>query len=152
MFSPMLSSSPPPAPPAKNARRAEQPRRSDRKRILIVEDNKDSADALAQLIGLLGCDVDVANNGRSAVARAIAFPPGLILCDLGLPGGMDGYAVAREVRGDPRLREPRLVAVSGYSRTQDHAAAEQAGSIGSSPSPSQVDIIEAMLNDLAPRS
>ena len=139
-------------PPAKNAPRAEQARRTDRKRILLVEDNKDAADALAEVIGLLGCDVAVASDGRSALARAVAEPPALILCDLGLPGGMDGYAVAREVRAEPRLRQTRLVAVSGYSQTQDHAAAKQAGFDRLVPKPITVDIIEAMLSDLSPKS
>jgi signal transduction histidine kinase/ActR/RegA family two-component response regulator len=139
-------------PPVKNARPVEQLRRTDRKRVLLVEDNKDAADALAELVGLLGCDVEVAYDGRSALARAVLTLPGLILCDLGLPGGMDGYAVAREVRADARLNQSLLVAVSGYSQPKDHAAAKQAGFDRLVPKPITVDSIEALLNDLLPKS
>jgi CheY-like chemotaxis protein len=119
---------------------------------LLVEDNKDAADALAQLIQLMGCDIDVAYDGPSALALAVATLPDLVLCDLGLPGGMDGYAVAREVRGDPRLDATRLVAVSGYSQPKDHAAAKQAGFDRLVPKPIAIDIIEALLNNSSPKS
>ena len=139
-------------PPLKNPRPVAQPRRTDRKRVLLIEDNKDAAGALAELIGLLGCDVDVAHDGRSALARAVAVPPDLVLCDLGLPGGMDGYAVVREARADPRLNQTLFVAVSGYSHPKDHVAAKQAGFDRLVPKPITVDFIEALLNDLLLKS
>jgi len=80
-------------------------------RVLVIEDNKDAADTMGELIGLLGSDVDVAYDGQSALARARATPPELIICDLGLPGAMDGYAVARALRAEPRLHRTRLIAV-----------------------------------------
>ncbi len=109
------------------APQAKQKRRKDPKRVLLIEDNKDAADTLSELISLIGFDVDVAYDGRSALLRAIATPPDLVLCDLGLPGGMDGYAVARALRAEPRLHHARLIAVSGYSQPKDHANAKQAG-------------------------
>ncbi len=60
--------------------------------MLVIEDNEDAADALSELIDLIGFDVDVAHDARSTLVRATATPPDLVLCDLGLPGGMDGYA------------------------------------------------------------
>jgi signal transduction histidine kinase len=131
---------------AKTVQSIEKPRRTERRRVLLVEDNKDAADALSQLIQLMGCDIDVAYDGRSALALAVAAPPDLVLCDLGLPGGMDGYAVAREARADPQLDATRLVAVSGYSQPKDHAAAKQAGFDLLVPKPITIDIIEALLN------
>jgi CheY-like chemotaxis protein len=97
---------------AKTVQSIEELPRTERRRVLLVEDNKDAADALVQLIRLMGGDIDVAYDGRSALALAVATPPDLVLCDLGLPGGMDGYAVAREARADRRLDATRLVAVS----------------------------------------
>jgi signal transduction histidine kinase len=110
--------------PANKAPSLEEPHRRERRRVLVVEDNKDAADALVQLIGLIGCDVEVAYDAQSALTLAVATPPDLVLCDLGLPGGMDGYAVAREVRAHSRLDATHLVAVSGYSQSKDHAAAK----------------------------
>jgi signal transduction histidine kinase/ActR/RegA family two-component response regulator len=137
---------------AKTVQSIEEPRRTERKRVLLVEDNKDAANALAQLIQLMGCDIDVAYDGPSALALAVATLPDLVLCDLGLPGGMDGYTVAREVRGDPRLDATRLVAISGYSQPKDHAAAKQAGFDRLVPKPITIDIIEALLNNSSPKS
>ena len=96
------------APRAKEAPPTEEPRRTNRRRVLLIEDNQDAADALAELIGMLGFEVDVAYDGRSGLARAAAAAPDLVLCDLGLPGAMDGYAVAREMRADPRLRNTNV--------------------------------------------
>jgi len=100
----------------------------------------------------MGCDIDVAYDGRSALALAVATPPDLVLCDLGLPGGMDGYAVAREARADPRLDAARLVAVSGYSQPKDHAAAKQAGFDRLVPKPITMEIIQGLLNSFSPKS
>lgn len=137
------------APQAKEAPPIEEPRRTNRKRVLLIEDNQDAADALAELIGMLGFEVDVAYDGRSGLARAAAAAPDLVLCDLGLPGAMDGYAVAREMRADPRLRNTMLIAVSGYSQPKDHAAAKQAGFDRLIPKPMKIDAIEVLLKDLS---
>jgi signal transduction histidine kinase len=95
--------------------------------ILLIEDNKDMADTLADLLQLTGLQVRVAQNGSAAIAAALEIIPDLILCDLGLPGEMDGFAVARSCRAKAALRSVRLVAVSGYSSPQDHADARDAG-------------------------
>jgi CheY-like chemotaxis protein len=119
---------------------------------LIIEDNKDLANALAELIDLIGFDVDVAYDGRSALARAIATPPDFVICDLGLPGDMDGHAVARAFRAGPRLHHTRLIAVSGYSQPKDHSNAKQAGFDRLVPKPITGEILEALLNEAAPKS
>jgi CheY-like chemotaxis protein len=137
--------------PATTAPTAEQPRRKDSRRVLLIEDNKDVADALAELIALVGFDVDVACDGRSALARAIATPPDIVLCDVGLPGGMDGYAVARALRAEPRLHLARLVAVSGYSQPKDHIDARRAGFDWLVPKPITVETLETLLNAPLPK-
>jgi signal transduction histidine kinase len=97
------------------------------KSVLLVEDNKDLADGFAQLLRLHGVLVRVAYDGPSAIKNALEAVPDIILCDLGLPGGMDGYAVARACRAEESLRNVRLVAASGYSSSEDHAKATTAG-------------------------
>ena len=95
--------------------------------VLLVEDNKDLADGVAELLRLHGVIVRVAYDGPSAVKSALETVPDIILCDLGLPGGMDGFAVARACRAEASLQNVRLVAASGYSSTKDHANARTAG-------------------------
>ena len=97
------------------------------KAVLLVEDNKDLADGLAELLRLHGVQVRVAYDGPSAIESALEAVPDIILCDLGLPGGMDGFAVARACRAEASLRKVRLVAASGYSSSEDHANAATAG-------------------------
>lgn len=95
--------------------------------MLIVEDNRDLADGVAELLRLHGVSVRVAYDGPSAIKSALDSAPDIILCDLGLPGGMDGFAVARAGRAETSLRSTRLVAASGYSSAEDHANAAGAG-------------------------
>ena len=131
---------------------AERPRARKRWRILLVEDNKDVADCLAELIELAGFDVKVAYDGSSALTLAVAERPEIIICDLGLPGGIDGYAVARACRADARLQDTRLIAASGYSRPEDHAKAKEAGFDRLMPKPLAFQALDALLNELAPAS
>jgi CheY-like chemotaxis protein/two-component sensor histidine kinase len=135
------------APSVTAAPQTKQTQRKDPMRVLLIEDNKDAADTLSELIDLIGFDVDVAYDGRSALVRAMATPPDLVLCDLGLPGGMDGYAVARALRAEPRLHHTRLIAVSGYSQPKDHANAKQAGFDRLVSKPITTEILEALLNE-----
>jgi signal transduction histidine kinase len=95
--------------------------------VLLVEDNKDVADGVAELLRLHGVSVRIAHDGPSAIKSALDAVPDIILCDLGLPGGMDGFAVARACRADAALRNVRLVAASGYSSAADHHHATTAG-------------------------
>ena len=69
----------------------------------------------------------VAFDGKTALEVARAFKPQVVLCDVGLPEGMDGYTVAAAFRADPTLRDARLVALTGYGRDQDQARARTAG-------------------------
>jgi CheY-like chemotaxis protein len=94
-------------------------------RVLIVEDNEDAAESLAEMVRMLGHDVEVAYDGPTAVRRAGEYHPDVVLCDIGLPG-MDGYAVAHELRA-ARGPNVRLVAVSGYAQPEDVTRATQAG-------------------------
>ena len=77
-----------------------QPCQSERRQVLLIEDNRDAADVLAELIRLMGCEIEVAYDGWTGLALAHEIRPDPILCDVGLSGGMDGYALAREARAD----------------------------------------------------
>ena len=96
-------------------------------RILVVEDNVDAADSMRVLLRLKGHCVEVAHNGNDALSVARDFHPDVVLCDIGLPGDMDGYAVARAIRADPHIPTPRMIALSGYAGEEDVALAHQAG-------------------------
>jgi CheY-like chemotaxis protein len=96
-------------------------------RVLVVEDNSDAAETLEAYLQALGHVVATAGDGKSALERAREFGPDLVLCDIGLPGGLDGYAVARAFRAEPRFGETLLVALTGYAQREDLALAKRSG-------------------------
>lgn len=94
-------------------------------RVLIVDDNQDAAETLAELLQMWGHQVHLAHEGRSAIDAALTFEPDLVLLDIGLPV-MDGYEVARRLRNHAGDRL-RLVAVTGYGQETDRRRAQAAG-------------------------
>lgn len=94
--------------------------------ILVIEDNVDAAETLQDLLGLFGHAVEVAYSGPEGIETARRLLPDVVLCDIGLPG-MDGYAVARQLRQEPSLSATRLIALTGYGRDSDRRLAEEAG-------------------------
>lgn len=95
-------------------------------RVLVVDDNEDSARAVAKLIGRQGYDVQVAYDGPSAVEMALEHQPKFVFLDIGLPG-MNGYEVATRLRQDEGLKKALLVAVSGYGEEGDRRRSREAG-------------------------
>jgi CheY-like chemotaxis protein len=95
-------------------------------RLLVVDDNQDAAMSLAELLRFGGHPVHVAYDGPQALEAMREQRPDVVFLDLGLPG-MDGFEVARRVRGDPALAGVRLVALTGYGQPADRAATEAAG-------------------------
>lgn len=96
------------------------------RRVLLVEDHTDAAQTLATLLELWGHEVRVALDGPMALEAATEFQPEVVLMDIGLPG-MDGYEVARRLRGEPELAGALLVAVTGYGQTEDRSRSRAAG-------------------------
>lgn len=94
-------------------------------RILVVDDNVDTARGMGRLLKRLGHDVRIAHDGPSAVEAAGEQRPEFVLLDIGLPG-MDGYEVARRLR-DEGLDEAVIIAVSGYGRPEDRRQSRNAG-------------------------
>jgi signal transduction histidine kinase/DNA-binding response OmpR family regulator len=100
--------------------------RSVRRRILIVDDNRDSAESLAMLLRVRGHDVRTAYDGKQGLAAAEDYRPGVFILDIGLPG-LDGYGVARALRALPVFRSALLVALTGYGAEEDRRACYRAG-------------------------
>jgi CheY-like chemotaxis protein len=96
-----------------------------KRRILVVEDNADARKALRVLLQLCGHSVEVAEDGREGVEKAVALQPDVALVDIGLPK-LDGYRVAQEVR-ESLGRNIRLVALTGYGQPEDQQRALDAG-------------------------
>jgi PAS domain S-box-containing protein len=96
------------------------------RRIMVVDDNQDSADSLAMMLRLAGQDVRAAYDGRSALAQAQDFQPAVVFLDIGMPG-MDGYEVARRLRRQAGLESVRLAAITGWGQQEDRRRSKEAG-------------------------
>jgi two-component system CheB/CheR fusion protein len=97
-----------------------------RQRVLVIEDNEDTAETMRVLLTLEGHEVAIARSGGEGIELARSVRPTVVFCDLGLPD-VDGYAVARAMRADASLRRTFLCALSGYARPDDRARSAKAG-------------------------
>jgi len=95
-------------------------------RILVVEDNKDSAESLRKLLEICGYSVAVAYTSREGLETAQQTPPDIVLCDIGLPDS-DGYALAAALRSNPATARARLIAVTAYGSEEDKQKSRAAG-------------------------
>jgi signal transduction histidine kinase/ActR/RegA family two-component response regulator len=95
-------------------------------RLLIVDDNVDSAEGLARILSREGHDIRLAHDGPQALALVTAHSPQAIVMDIGLPG-MDGYEVARRLRKSAHGAHVLLIAVTGYGQDEDRQQAFSAG-------------------------
>ncbi len=95
-------------------------------RILVVDDNADAADLLAELLNIDGHDTAVAYSGGAALAKAAEFQPAFVFLDIGLPD-MSGYQVAAKLRALPGLEKAVLIALTGYGQERDRELALDAG-------------------------
>jgi two-component system CheB/CheR fusion protein len=95
-------------------------------KMLIVDDNEDSAETMAMLQELYGHRTMVAHTGPKAITAALEFLPDVVLLDIGLPE-MDGFQVARKLRTIPEIQDAFLVALTGYGTDEDRVKAKEAG-------------------------
>jgi CheY-like chemotaxis protein len=95
-------------------------------RILIADDNADSAESMGMLLRLMGNDVRIASDGLDAVEQAASFQPDIVLMDIGMPR-LDGYEAARRIREQEWSRDTLLVAVTGWGPSDDSDDATAAG-------------------------
>jgi signal transduction histidine kinase/ActR/RegA family two-component response regulator len=105
---------------------APAPAPAARRRVLVVDDNLDSAATLTRLLQALDHEVRVAHDGGEGMQLARDAVPDVILLDIGLPG-LDGYEVARRLRGDRHFDRSLLVAVTGYGSPEDRRLSQEAG-------------------------
>jgi two-component system CheB/CheR fusion protein len=115
------------------------------RRIVLVEDNLDSAESMAMMLELAGHAVAVAHTGAAGVEQVRSFRPDVVLCDIGLPGALDGYAVARALRADAALAGTRLIALTGYGQEDDKLRAREAGFEEHLTKPVDPDTLERVL-------
>ena len=95
-------------------------------RILVVDDNQDTAQGMAGLLNLHGHAVEVVHDGPSALHSAERVRPHVVILDIGLPG-MNGYEVAEQLREQAAAQTPQLIAVTGYGQQKDRERAHEAG-------------------------
>lgn len=131
-------------PPA--AGRTEQASQKSMQKILIIEDNADAAESLQLLLSLAGHTVTVASSGPAALQLLSRESPDTIICDIGLPGGMSGYEVAKAVRAQPRFSRTFMVALSGYGQPDDQRAAIASGFDVHLTKPLDPDKLETLLD------
>ncbi len=134
------------APRAGRPRRQGSPRAG--RRILVVDDNRDAAESLALWLRMQGHEVEVAHDGPSALEAAASFRPRLVLLDLGMPG-MDGYEVARRLRGQPGADGVRLAALTGWGGHEYRRRTLEAGFDHHLVKPVEPRKLEELLESLA---
>ena len=113
--------------------------------VLIVEDDRDVARTFRALIELFGHHTRVVHFGKDAIEAAHQQRPDVVLCDIGLPGGMDGYEVARRFRQNTVLSSVHLIAVTGWGHADDRQKALDAGFNVHLTKPVGPDRLEAVL-------
>ncbi len=97
-----------------------------RRRILVVDDNEDSAMSLALMLDLMGCETQTALDGLEALDAAARFRPELVLLDIGMPK-LNGYDTARRIRQQPWGRNTVLIALTGWGQDEDRRRSQEAG-------------------------
>ena len=117
------------------------------RRVLIVDDNRDSADSLAMLMEITGNKTYMAHDGVEAVAAVEKYRPEVVLLDIGLPG-MDGHEVCRRVREQPWGKDIVVIALTGWGQEDDRRKSEEAGFNGHLVKPVDYDKLLELLASL----
>jgi CheY-like chemotaxis protein len=119
------------------------------KRVLVVDDNADSAESLSLLLELMGHTVRTAHDGEQALVEADAFRPDLVLMDIGMPR-MDGYEAARRLRQQSWSAQTVLVALTGWGQDEDKRRSEDAGFDHHLIKPVEPAALESLLEEQVP--
>jgi PAS domain S-box-containing protein len=126
---------------------------ADGGRVLIVDDNADAAESLAELLTLAGCQVQTAGNGAEAFQTVRSWKPAVIVLDIGLPD-LDGFQITLELRSRPEMQEVLIIALSGYGSAE---YVERARVVGidmylTKPAPMEILIasIQKKLREMSP--
>jgi PAS domain S-box-containing protein len=140
----------PPMPPPREPTGVKQAARVKR-RILVVDDNQDSAHSLALLLKLAGHEAHIANDGVEAVEAAAKFQPDAILLDIGLPK-LNGYEAARRIREQRGEKGLVIVALTGWGQEEDRRRSKEAGFDAHMVKPVDHDALAKLLEELGTSS
>lgn len=130
--------------PTEHERSAAGPKR----RILVVDDNHDSANSMARVLKLLGNEARVAHDGVEAIETAEIFRPELILMDMGMPR-LNGYEATRRIRKKDWGRAAIIIALTGWGQEEDRVKSKDAGCDGHLVKPVHFPDLEKLLTELA---
>lgn len=122
-----------------------------RRRVLVVDDNLDSAESLSMMIQLLGHEVSAAHDGHEAVEEAKRFKPEVAFLDLGMPR-MNGYDAARLIRQQPECADIVLVALTGWGQEEDKRRSQEAGFDVHMVKPIDFDALQKLLSQYSTAS
>ena len=117
------------------------------RRVLVIDDNSDAAETLAELLQSFGHHVRIARTGPEAIEAVAALRPEVVLLDIGMPG-MDGYEVARRLRDQPGLETTKVVALSGYGSQDDRRRALEAGFDAHLVKPIDINALTSILSNV----
>lgn len=123
---------------------------ADRLCVLIVDDNRDAADSLAEVLAAYGHDSRAAYGGQEAIDMATTKPYDVALVDIGMPN-VDGHEVARQISKSPVGRDTLLVALTGWGANEDRERSKQAGFAYHLTKPVDIDTLGALLATAARR-
>ena len=116
-------------------------------RILVVDDNQDSALSMAMMLSIMGHETRTAHDGESAVSSAESFLPDVVLLDIGLPK-LNGYEVAQRIRENVWGQSMFLIAVTGWGQDEDRARSSEVGLNVHMVKPVEPSALERLLCDL----
>ncbi|HEV7397002.1 MAG TPA: PAS domain S-box protein [Pyrinomonadaceae bacterium] len=125
------------------------PEQTHTRRILIVDDNKDSAVSLTMLLTLTGNDAHIAHDGLAALEAVEKYRPEVVLLDIGLPK-LNGHEVCRRIRQQPWGKEIVVIALTGWGQEEDRRKSQEAGFDGHLVKPVDYDALVELLSSLAP--
>lgn len=118
------------------------------RRILIIEDNFDSAETLQTLLAMQDHTVEIAFDGKKGIEKALQFAPEIIICDIGLPDSFDGYEVGKAVRNNESLKNTFLIALSGYGQKEDIQKSIESGFDAHLVKPADFDKLFELIEEL----
>jgi two-component system, chemotaxis family, CheB/CheR fusion protein len=117
------------------------------RRILVIEDNSDSAEVLQTFLEINGHEIIVKTNAADGLESARAAAPDVIICDISLSGDLDGYDVAEEIRRQEQLKSIFLIALSGFGRPEDKEKSKSAGFNEHLTKPTDFDALIELINN-----
>jgi len=121
--------------------------KAPKRRLLVVDDNKDAAESMSMLLEMWGHDVAYAYDGPSALETAAQWQPQAVFLDIGLPG-MDGYEVAERLRELPHAKDAVLIAITGYGQDDDRMRSRRAGIDHHLVKPVAPDTLRSLIDSL----